>query len=1077
MMNKKNQPAMKRGILLTIAVLLATVLQAQVSKTLNVTAGGLSAALTANEKNTVTNLTLTGTIDARDFKTMRDDMKVLANIDLKGIIIVAYSGIDGTCSFFNAYMANTVPDFAFYSVETLIAKASLKSLLLPESVKTIGYSAFNYCTGLTDVYTLLSSVNIIGDNAFLGCSSITSINIPPSVTSIGNGAFSQCKSVTSIFVPATVTLIKMGVFDGCKCPINVDAGNPNYSSLDGVLFDKLTTKLIECPVSKTGVYTIPSTVTSIEDNSFISCINLTSVIFPSQLTSIGAFAFTACSNLAGTITFPSSLKTIKTLAFQGCKGIDSLVIPASVDFFGSSAFYNCTGLKSIEVDHVTPPDLRNSSDIFYGVDKNTCVLLVPYGTKSKYETSLKWNEFKIIKEKQSGLTFGADQINLEDANGSTAVVSITTNVSWSVSVDQPWLNVTPVSGDGNAELNITATETNTYLSPRSAIITISTKDYGSKAISVIQNASSNLIEVTKGNLLSILDSKIRKNIRSLKLKGEIDARDFVTMRDSMSQLEELDLSQVKIRAYSGDRGTSEYVTFYPTNEVPESAFRSKEWEGKYLFLTTIILPNTVTAIGRDAFYSCKTLRSITFPSSLTSIYSGAFWGCKGLTTINLPVNLKIIGQSSFSFCDTLSSFNIPASVETIGESAFNASSGNITVDEGNQNYSAAEGVLYNKDKTVLIHCPIIKTGNFSIPSSVNVLEKYAFFDCKNLTSIRIPSSVEIIRDYCFQSCFGLKGGLAIPSSVKEIGESAFSNCYGLTGTLNLSSSLKAIANGAFSGCQGLSGTITIPSSVTAIGSNAFSSCFNLSSLVVPASVKSIDIHAFSACIGLKSFYSLSKEPIDLSNSTAAFEYVDKTSCILYVPAGSKGAYQKADQWKDFLNIVEIGGLFVSNNNLVIPSDGIGMATTDIYYGSSWMATTDQNWLTISPSSGTGNSIITITAQPNISNIDRSARIMIAAEDADSKTITVIQLPLSSTKVSNIHNDEIKLYPNPVNEGFRITGLEGMAELTISDMRGKKVVKKTHYDNEYISVDFLTKGIYIVKITTEKLKLEKKLVKE
>jgi BspA type Leucine rich repeat region (6 copies) len=159
---------MKRVILLLVSICIALTLSAQVTKTVSNTAGGLSAALTAGELNTVTKLIITGTIDARDFKTMRDDMPVLDQIDISGATIVAYSGTEGT-NYFGSnydYPANEIPTYAFYYpwASPAFSKTSLKSVLLPSSLISIGDQAFYGCTGLTSfTFSTPSSLTSIGN--------------------------------------------------------------------------------------------------------------------------------------------------------------------------------------------------------------------------------------------------------------------------------------------------------------------------------------------------------------------------------------------------------------------------------------------------------------------------------------------------------------------------------------------------------------------------------------------------------------------------------------------------------------------------------------------------------------------------------------------------------------------------------------------------------------------------------------------------------------------------------------------------------------------------------------------------
>jgi hypothetical protein len=182
--------------------------------------------------------------------------------------------------------------------------ATIVSITLPDNVTSIGEYAFDGCTNLTSI-TMPNNVASIGEYAFVGCTNLSSITIPNNVISIGNGAFNGCTKLNNITIPVSVTSIGiLGTFTGCTSltAINVEAGNGNYSSQDGVLFNKAKTILIRYPSGKTGnTFIIPNNVTSIESSAFRQT-SLTNITIPDSVTSIGASAFYFCTNL-NSITF------------------------------------------------------------------------------------------------------------------------------------------------------------------------------------------------------------------------------------------------------------------------------------------------------------------------------------------------------------------------------------------------------------------------------------------------------------------------------------------------------------------------------------------------------------------------------------------------------------------------------------------------------------------------------------------------------------------------------------------------------------------------------------------------------
>ena len=217
------------------------------------------------------------------------------------------------------------------------SNTSVTSVVIPNSVTSIGDSAFQNCSSLTSV-TIPNSVTSIASQAFYDCTSLTSITIPNSVTSIGNSAFYGCTSLTSLTIPNSVAIIEGGAFAECTGLTTLTIPN-GVTSIENSAFFGCT--------GLTSV-TIPNSVTSIENNAFERCTSLRSIIIPNGVIGIASYAFARCSGLES-VTFPTSLTTIENNAFEGCTSLRSIIIPNGVGTIGNNAFLNCTSLTSITI--------------------------------------------------------------------------------------------------------------------------------------------------------------------------------------------------------------------------------------------------------------------------------------------------------------------------------------------------------------------------------------------------------------------------------------------------------------------------------------------------------------------------------------------------------------------------------------------------------------------------------------------------------------------------------------------------------------------------------------------------------
>lgn len=267
---------------------------------------------------------------------------------------------------------------------------------------------------------------------------------------------------------------------------------------------------------------------------------------------------------------------------------------------------------------------------------------------------------------------------------------------------------------------------------------------------------------------------------------------------------------------------------------------------------TLIIPDTieglpVTTIGRFSFYMNRYLESIIIPDSVKRISDNAFTECRALTTVVLGNGVTVIEESAFARARNLTNINIPDSVTTIGNAAFvNSGIININIPAGvteigfealaadnlesinvsadNKYFSSLDGILYNKDKTILIICPNGKEGSVIIPNSVTVIEDYAFSNCEFLTEIILPDGITRIGEWTFTGCKDLEK-IDIPAGVTSIGEWAFYECISLT-------------------------SVTIPDNVTKIEELAFGDCTALNNVIIGKSVEYIGEKAFSDCTDL-----------------------------------------------------------------------------------------------------------------------------------------------------------------------------------------------------------------------------------
>jgi len=402
--------------------------QAATTKVVTVNAGELSLALTSEELRKISDLKINGTIDARDFRIMRDSMPLLSILDMGEVTIAKYIGNQGSANDVNKtyninYPANTIPDQAFYKFYYEVLKNNLTSVILPQSIISIGLKAFSECSGL-DSISIPNSVSSINGMAFQGCTGLKSINFGNSLNFIDYNAFSFCTALTKVIFPNSLKTIGIRAFEYCS--------NLNDITFPNSLTSILSEAFQNCTSLKKLV--LPNSLTSLGQNNFRYCRTLEEVTFGNSLTTIGAWAFEECDML-NNIAVPNSVTIIDDQAFSGCNNLSNVKLSSSLIKLGYGAFQYCQALTSISIpatvvtiegrvfDHsgikriysypVNPVVTVPYNEMFQEFDKSNCVLYVPIGSKSAYQTAYEWRDFKNIIEMPTAVpALNSEKINI-----------------------------------------------------------------------------------------------------------------------------------------------------------------------------------------------------------------------------------------------------------------------------------------------------------------------------------------------------------------------------------------------------------------------------------------------------------------------------------------------------------------------------------------------------------------------------------------------------------------------------------------------------------------------------------------
>jgi len=786
-------------------------------------------------------------------------------------------------------------------ISTFDSCSALTSVVLPNSVTNIDDRAFMYCSSLASV-TLSTNVVSIGQDAFAG-SILTSVSLPGSLVSIGDSAFSGL-NLTSVSLPGSVTNIGDGAFDECSDlnSITVDGSNPAYASVDGVLFNKALTTLVQCPAGLAGDYVIPNSVTLIGNYAFGGCSSLTSLTIPNSVIRIGNGAIGNCYSLIS-LTIPNRVTSLGDYSFANCYQLRSITIPNSVTSIGFEAFYDCSDLTKVTIGN----GVTSISDEAFAYCTSLHQVLF-LGNSPGVNNGLGSADNTIFRG-ETGTAY-----YLPGATGWGATFGGWNTAPYST----PATDFTYLNNSGTITItDYVGSDSYVLIPPTIAgnpVTTINDHVFYNQAGLTSVTIPASVTRIGDGafagcpNLTSIAVDPANPNYASA--DGVLFDKAFTTL----------------LQCPAGLNGG--YVISNNVTSLGNEAFENCAG------LTSILIGSGVTNVGNSAFSDCFNLASLTLPGRVTSLGDAAFGGCSNLTSITIPASVSNVGVGAFANCSRLTQAfflgDAPGVDGTDGStdnSVFAGETGTAYYTSGTANWSDTFGgwptatfinpateftFTTNADSTLTITGFIGLDTDISIPASINGypvtsigdnafnnqtnltsvvmadsvtnIGAFSFYGCSSLTNVTIGNGVNSIGQNAFNGCSQLTS-VTIPDSVTSLGISAFYNCSGLMNA-TIGNGLSSIGFWTFYNCSSLT-NVTFGNRVANIDNEAFNSCSSLTSLTLPNSVTNIGDWAFSSCSSLTNV-TLGNGLISIGDS--AFDWCSSlTSVTLPASVSSLGA--------------------------------------------------------------------------------------------------------------------------------------------------------------------------------------------
>lgn len=879
--------------------------------------------------------------------------------------------------------------------------------------------------GKTDEYTVPDTVWSIADRAFSSCTKLTQVTLDDRLQSVGFLAFAGCSGLSQITLGKQLTTFQIYSIRGCTRlkAIKVAPENPAFMDVEGVLFDKSGNQLVAYPAGSTGPYVVPDSVLSIGDFAFQDTPDMTALTMGDQVSHIGFGAFSDCVGLTQ-VRLSENLGAIEGLTFAGCSALSHIVIPKSVTRIDSNAFQECVRLEQIQI-----PDgvVFVGDNVFYGCAKLGEVRLGNGLTEirvSTFEQCPSLSKIRLgsaVKSIEAFSFYGLSALDTLEVDPANPDYSSLDGVLFNKGGSK--LLVYPAGRPG--PYTIPDKVTSVAYDAFAGCSGLSQLTIGNGLHSIESQTfedCKNLTHVTVGNRVTSIQTSAFSDCPRL---TSITLPEGLKTIGALAFLRCVSLRHITIPNGVTDIGSGAFDGCVQLSSVELPARLTSIEDRVFLdcaSLAAITIPESVTFIGAIAFENCTNLTQITIPPSVAIIGPAPFNGCTGLSSIDvdplnpnfisvdgvlmdkaqsrvveyptgktgawsIPEGVSAIEMGAMSGSRGLTKISIPTSLTTIAPGEFRGCSSlqAIEVASSNPEYSNLNGVLFNKEATVLLAYPPGRMGSYVLPQGVTQIGESAFEQCLNLTHITLPGSLVSLARDSFFNCGSILE-LSIPEALTEIGDFALKGCANLL-RVDVDS-----RNPAYSSVDGVlfnkGGTIlvhypagkvgkqyTIPDGVLSIGNEAFFDVRSLTSVQVPKSVVRFGWHSFSQCSALTSAFfagdvpSYDSSPFNECPFVTAFHYPSATGFDSGIGFTPSAVWTPLANYNEWAGAVGLTTTYPSASGPDSDADGDGLTN-----GSEWIAGTDPT---------DSNSVPALELFP----------VMASLTDGDRKTIAVNQRAL------------------------------------------------------------------------------------